>query len=307
MKMATWRLRWNFSQETYQPGSDGIVSSYLENLGDIPIFVSDIGIQFDWMKDKYYHSTLDENYGKVIQPHSTRFITTLNFNIPQTIAGQVLYKVCYHLYEYNRSVDQWHDLGESWSDEKYFMNVFPLPYYRAFITRSLRPEDRIIGDELERVIKEWGFTTKTVKFKERVSDVVLRESIRGGILNSDCHIAVATPRYLDALSGVWRTFSYLHNEVGIAFGQEYPILILLDKRVAIDGLPSTLREYTFEFDINNYEEIRRRIGATMSAFREYIANKKWQEFTNTLAKIAVSTGLVIAGGIAGALLGSSKK
>ena len=79
----------------------------------------------------------------------------------------------------------------------------------------------------------------------------MRESIRGGVLNSDCLIAIATPRYLDALSGVWRTFPYLHNEVGIAFGREFPMLILLDRRVAIDGLPSTLREYTVEFDIND--------------------------------------------------------
>ena len=148
------------------------MSFYLENLGDTPLFVSDIGLQFDWMKDKYYHITLDKNYGNLVQPNSTRFITTLNFNIPQTIVGQTLYKVYYHLYEYNQSVDRLYDLGEKWSDENYFINVFPLPYYRAYITRSLRPEDRIIGDELERTIKEWGFTTKTVEFKERVSDNV---------------------------------------------------------------------------------------------------------------------------------------
>ena len=305
--MATWRLRWNYNRESYQPGNSGIVSFNFENLGNTPLFVSDIGLQFDWMRDKYYHIELDDGYGNIVPPNSTRFITTINFNIPQTVTGQSLYRIYYHLYEYDRTTDQWHDLGERLSEDKYFINVFPLPYYRAFITRSLTPEDRSTGDELARIIKEWGFATKTVEFKNRVSDEFLRETIRREILNNDCLVAVATPKYLDALSGVWRTFPYLHAEVGIAFGHNYPILILVDNRVALDGLPSTLREYMIEVNPFDYEETRKRISAVMPAFRNYVSNKKWQEFTNTLAKIAVGAGLVILGGIAGSLLASSKK
>jgi len=305
--MATWMLRWNYNRETYQPGDTGTVFFNLENLGNKPLFVSDVGLQFNWMKDKYYHVELNNNYGNVVPPNSTRFITAMNFNIPQTISGQTLYRVYYHLYEYDKTTDQWYDLGERWSEDKYFINVFPLPYYKAFITRSLSPEDRSNGDEIVRIIKEWGFSTKTVEFKDRVSDEVLRETIKREILNSDCLISIATPRYLDALSGVWRTFPYLHGEVGIAFGHNYPILILVDNRVAIDGLPSTLREYMIEFSPYDYEETRKRISAVMPSFRNWVANKKWEEFTNTLGKIAMGVGLVIAGGIAGALLASSKK
>jgi len=304
--MATWRIRWNYDRESYQPGNSGVVSFYLENLGDTPLFVSDIGLQFGWMRDKYYHIELRESYGNIVPPNSNRFITTMNFNISGTVTGQTLYRIYYHLYEY-KSTNRWYDLGERWSEDKYFINVFPLPYYRAFITRSLSPEDRSTGDEIVRIIKEWGFTTKTVEFKERVSDEVLRENIRSEILNSDCLVSIATPRYLDALSGVWRTFSYLHGEVGIAFGHDYPILILVDNRVAIDGLPSTLREYMIEFNPYDYEATRKRISATMPSFRDWIANKKWEEFTGTLGKIALGVGLVIAGGIAGSLLASSKK
>jgi len=300
-------LRWNYNRETYQPGDTGTVFFNLENLGNKPLFVSDVGLQFNWMKDKYYHVELNNNYGNVVPPNSTRFITAMNFNIPQTISGQTLYRVYYHLYEYDKTTDQWYDLGERWSEDKYFINVFPLPYYKAFITRSLSPEDRSNGDEIVRIIKEWGFSTKTVEFKDRVSDEVLRETIKREILNSDCLISIATPRYLDALSGVWRTFPYLHGEVGIAFGHNYPILILVDNRVAIDGLPSTLREYMIEFSPYDYEETRKRISAVMPSFRNWVANKKWEEFTNTLGKIAMGVGLVIAGGIAGALLASSKK
>jgi len=75
--------------------------------------------------------------------------------------------------------------------------------------------------------------------------------------------------------------------LGIAFGQDYPLLILSDNRVALDGLPANLRENVFEFEAANYENIRNNICPIMPAFRNWISNKKQQEFLNTLGKIAV--------------------
>jgi hypothetical protein len=305
--MAFWELRWNFNKETYQPGDIGTVSFYLENLSESPLFVSDIGIQFDWMGDKYYHIDVGNGYGSVITPKNTRFISVINFNIPKNMAGQSLYRVYYHLYEYDKTTDTWHDLGEMWSDEKYFINILPTPFYRAFVTRSLAPEDRALGDGIIKIIREWGIVPKTVEFNTKVSDTTLRETIKREIHGSDCLIAIATPRYMDALSGVWRTFEWLHGEIGIAFGRNYPILIIVDKRVALGGLPSTLREFSIEFDPYDYETTRKMIGAVMPALRDLIANKQWQEFVNTLGKIAVGVGLVLLGGAAGYLLGKSKR
>jgi len=99
----------------------------------------------------------------------------------------------------------------------------------------------------------------------------------------------------------------LHAELGIAFGQDYPLLILSDNRVALDGLPANLIEFVVEFEAVNYENIRNNISPIMPAFRDWVSNKKQQEFLNTLRKIVIGTGLVIAGGIAGSLLASSKK
>ena len=305
--MSTWRIRWNFSQGTYQPGNRGLISYYLENLSDMPLFLSEVGIQFDWMGDKYYQGKISENIGNIIPPNSTRFITNVSFDIPDMITGQRFYSILYHIYEMNQNTNTWNDLGEKQSTEKFFINVFPSPFYNAFITRSLRPEDRITGDEIVKIIEEWGFNTKTVDFPECVSDEKLRNAIKNEIKSSDCLIAIASPRYVDALSGVWRTFPYLHAELGIAFGQDYPLLILSDNRVALDGLPANLIEFVVEFEAVNYENIRNNISPIMPAFRDWVSNKKQQEFLNTLRKIVIGTGLVIAGGIAGSLLASSKK
>ncbi|MCK4364920.1 MAG: hypothetical protein KAW45_02605 [Thermoplasmatales archaeon] len=305
--MSTWEIRWNFSLGTYQPGNTGLISFYLENFGNTPLFLSEVGIQFDWMGEKYYQKKVSDNLGNIIPPNSTRFISNVSFDIPQAITGQRFYTIIYHIYEKIPNTNIWNDLGNRESNEKYFINVFPSPFYNAFITRSIRPEDRIIGDEIVKIIKEWGFNANTVDFPERISDEQLRNAIRDEIKKSDCLIAIASPRYVDALSGVWRTFPYLHSELGIAFGQDYPLLILSDNRVALDGLPANLRENVFEFEAANYENIRNNICPIMPAFRNWISNKKQQEFLNTLGKIAVGAGLVALGGIAASLLASSKK
>lgn len=303
--MSTWRVRWNFSQESYQPGNRGLISVYLENLGDNPLFLTEIGIQFDWMGEKYYQKKVDDNLGNVIPGNSTRFIANLTFDIPKVTTGQRFYTILYHIYEQRNNI--WIDLGGKQITEKFFINVFPLPLYNAFITRSLRPEDRVIGDEIVTIIKEWGFNTNTVDFPDRVSDEELRNTIKDEINKSDCLIAIASPRYLDALSGVWRTFPYLHAELGIAFGQNYPILILSDNKVALDGLPSALKEYVVEFNANSFDEIRNKISPVMPIFRDYVSNKKWNEFLSTLGKIALGAGLLVLGGMVGSSMSSSKK
>ena len=305
--MLNWKLRWNFNSESYQPESIGRLSFYIENFSEELIFVSDVGIKFDWMKQTFNHFKLDENEGKLVRPKTTRFITNIRFKIPQNVSGQRFYAIYFHGYVYNKKSRSWKDLGKKLSKSRYFINVISKPYYNVFITRSLAIEDRIIGDEIVSIIKEWGFIPKTVVFKERVSDQMLRETIRTEILSSDCLIAIATPRYLDALSRLLKTFPWLHNEVGIAFGNDFPILILVDNRIEIDGLPSILKEYLVHFDSYDYNKTRNLISEIMPAFRTWLSNKKWDDFKKTIKKIGLGVGLITLGGIAGYLVGKYNK
>ena len=304
--MYNWRLRWNFNRESYKPDSIGQISFNMENYGEEPIFVSDVGIKFDWMKDMFYHIKLDENEGKLVRSKKTKFISNINFTIPENVSGQRFYKVCIHGYKFNRQKNIWEDLGKIFS-KKAYINIFAKPYYKAFITRSLATEDRIIGDEIVGIIKEWGFITKTVEFEEHISEKILREAIRNEILNSDCLLAIATPRYVDALKNVWRTFPWLHSEVGIAFGNDFPIMILVDKRVDLDGLPSILKDYALHFDIDNYEKIREVISEIMPIFRNCLSDKKWEAFKDKLKKVGIGVSILTLGGITGYLVGTTKK
>jgi len=118
--------------------------------------------------------------------------------------------------------------------------VYPTPFYRVFVSRGLSVEDRAIGDPIVEIIREWGFETVTVGIEVKVPDNQVPQAVREEIRKADAVIAIATPRYLDALTGLWRTLEWHHGEVGIAFGIDKPLLILKDKRTSLGGLPSYL-------------------------------------------------------------------
>lgn len=94
-----------------------------------------------------------------------------------------------------------------------------------FVSRGLRQEDKAIGDPIVEMIREWGFETVTVGIEVKVPEEQVIQKIREEIRKADALIAIATPRYIDALTGIWKTLEWLHAEVGIAFGIDKPLLI----------------------------------------------------------------------------------
>jgi len=49
------------------------------------------------------------------------------------------------------------------------------------------------------------------------------QKVNEEIRRANALIAIATPRYRDALKGLWGTLEWLHAEVGIAFGIDKPL------------------------------------------------------------------------------------
>jgi len=136
--------------------------------------------------------------------------------------------------------NQWVDLGYYSSENQYFISVYPTPLYRVFVSRGLSAEDRAIGDPIAEMIREWGFETVTVGVEVEVPEEQIPTKVKEEIKRCDALIAIATPRHLDTLTGLWRTLEWLHGEVGMAFGIDKPLLILKDKRVSLGGLPGYL-------------------------------------------------------------------
>ncbi len=68
------------------------------------------------------------------------------------------------------------------------------------------------------MIREWGFKTVTVGIEVKVPEEQVLIAVRTEIERADAIIAIATPRHLDALTGLWRTLERLYSETGIAYG-----------------------------------------------------------------------------------------
>lgn len=306
--MGDWQIKWNFDKEVYSPGESVFAHFWVENRGQTILFVDEICMQYEWQGSQ----SLSIRCSKQVPVGSDQYVGMVFFEIPIAVAGSVMYRVGYHMWEHQTSLCQWQDLGFYWSEQRYFINSMPRPFYTAFVSRGVRSEDRLVSDQIVDVISGWGFDPFTAGIEYSFEKGKVTKGIRGEIVKRDCLIAIATPRILDALSGLWRTLEWLHGETGIAWGLDKPMLIMKEKGLLIEGLPSYLIEeeqtLAIEFDSLNLGHLRTKLQAIMPSFREWIASRRRAQFINTLVSIAsIAIPALITGGIVGYLLGSSKR
>lgn len=304
----SWIIRWSFNKPTYVPGEQALISFWIENNEDCPIYLSKLELEFD------FGTYTLESIAGIVSPRENKFLGNVSLQLPKDVVGRKIFRLKYHMHEYVNN--NWIDLGSYSSEKQYFISVYPKPFYKLFLSRGLSMEDRVIGDQIAEMIREWGFETVTVGIEVKVPEEQITEKVKEEIKDSEAVIAIATPRFMDALTGLWRTLEWLHNEVGIAFGLDKPLFILKDKRVSLGGLPSYLAELrqipVIEFDPYNLDELKLRLSTVMPGFREWVETKRRQEFSEALRKITIG-GLAMVGaiaiisGIIGALSSSSKK
>jgi hypothetical protein len=156
---------------------------------------------------------------------------------------------------------------------------------KVFLSRGLSPEDRAIGDPIAKIIRELGFQTITVGIEVKAPEEEVPETVKKEIKNSDALIAIATPRFMDAFTELWKTLEWLHAEIGIAFGIDKPLLILKDRQVSLGGLPSYLgrqQKPVIEFDASNLDILHQQLSVAMPIFREWVKVKREHEFYDTL-------------------------
>jgi hypothetical protein len=280
----------------------------MENTGGNPLYLSDLRLEFDFGT---YNLT---SISGMVLPRESKFLGNVWLSLPKNVVGRKFFTLKYRLYEYVN--DNWIDLGYYSSDKQYFISIYPSPLYKVFVSRGLSIEDRAIGDTIVGMIKEWGFETVTIGVEVTVPEDQVPTRVREEIKKSDAVIAIATPRFMDALTGLWKTLEWLHDEIGIAFGIDKPLLILKDKRVSLGGLPAYLSRLKqtpcIEFDPYNLSELRAGLATIMPSFREWIETKRSQEFFDALGKVVIGgltlVGLIaIIGGFTGAIFGSSRK
>ncbi len=251
--MGNWIIRWNFNKESYIPGESALISLWLENTDNTYLYVSELGLEFDFGTYNL------ENIGGMVPPRTNKFLGYVNLLLPKNVVGRPIFRLKYRMNEY---IDNnWIDLGLSRTDKQYFISIYPRPLYRVFVYRGLRTEDRVVGDPIAEMIREWGLETVTVGIERQVPEEQVPSQVREEIKIANAMVVIATPR---------------------------------------------------EFDPYKIDELRIGLSAIMPGFREWIEDKRKQEFFNGLGKVVVA-GLAVVGGIAiingiiGSLAGTSKK
>lgn len=121
---------------------------------------------------------------------------------------------------------------------------------RAFISSSLRDEDRPFVDWVERIALEFGFDPIGPVGKNLAAPRPIHLQMKEGIKNTDCMILVATPRYVQQdLQDTTKTgqgiSELLHVEVGMASMADRPVLAFVKQGTDVGGfLPQAVQYRT---------------------------------------------------------------
>ncbi|MGZ6219579.1 MAG: hypothetical protein ACXWMC_02900 [Syntrophales bacterium] len=157
--------------------------------------------------------------------------------------------------------------------------IIHMPRFRAFISRCNRDIDRSIIDAIVSLIQRWGFDTHTVGINEieedtgRVPDRIVQE-----IENSDCVFAIVTPRDVSSIPNLFRTLTWLHNEVSFSFMAERPALLIADQTVLLDGLAGTDRIPAIRYYAHDLSNFLAHRSGLMPTIRQVLRDEKYKRW-----------------------------
>lgn len=177
------------------------------------------------------------------------------------------------------------------------LQINPVPIYNAFISRSIRMDEKEIPDYFTKIISMWGFNTHTIgiaPLNPDLSDEELLDFVTSEIKKSDVVFAIATKRDKIMKNFQWKTFEWLQSETALAYAFKKMVIIFVENDVDLSGLPEKL--HGFQFDSSNKKSIVKFFDYYMPKIREYIEKRKNTEsFLGILKTGALITGITIIG------------
>jgi hypothetical protein len=240
-----------------------------------------------------------------IPPFRTNSGVSQQFSIPKDLVGKIFFEISYNVYQQING--NWYNLGIFFSP-RFYVQIFPNPIFTVFVSRGLDIEDKIVGDPIAQMIREWGFNTITIgiEVQEPIKTNV-PERVKQEIKKSDAVILIATPRFVDS-NGAKKIFEWGEGEIGIGYGNEKPLLIIKENDVKLGGLTSYLTQYgqlpEIPFDRNNMKLLRQYLDHILPQFRNTIKNKNWNNFSeNAIDYIKKGAVGAVAAGVIYWLMG----
>jgi hypothetical protein len=299
---------WNFDKSCYSPSDILKLSISAINDSNSPICISEVLFRSD-----FGTYSLQQVSG-IIPPSISdspmpAFLGFVELELPPTVVGTRRYFLSYRIHHFRNG--GW-DSSYPVASREFGLNIFKTPIYKVFLSRGIHFDDRIIGNPIAQMLREWGLDPSTVGIDIPAPARITPQIIDCEIGNSTGLVAIATPRSIDQSTHTYKTLEWLHGETGMAFARQKPILILKDRDVNLGGLPSYLPPNTqLEFDPYNLNDLKRRLSLAILWFRESIERKNTADFYGNLKNLAIG-GLaafgsaVILGGIFGSLFEDGK-
>jgi len=191
--------------------------------------------------------------------------------------------------------------------------------YKAFLSCSIRPEDEMIVDIFEYILRAHEFEVTTVgrtKFAPRPSPEIIRAEME----TSDCIVILATKR--KKKGEYWKTSEWVeYIEPAMAYMGRKPMLAFVEKDVVVDQLIPQATQL-FRFDITNPLKDKECIDAYISSLKIELheaerkkqleiqialKRKQDEEFWNNVKIVLGIIGGIGAGAAAAYLLSKKKK
>lgn len=186
---------------------------------------------------------------------------------------------------------------------------------RAFISCSLRQEDKPFVDMIVAITKRFGFRPMGTVGKYSAAPRPIWQQMRDKVESSDCIVLVATPRYIqqdiyDKKKTGKGLSEMLHVEVGMAVMARRPILAFVLEGTNIGSfLPQTVQYITLR--LYDRADLQNKWPLIANYFRSAFAiiQERWREENlDELLKLAgVFLGTIGAATIIDSIFGGKKK
>jgi hypothetical protein len=173
----------------------------------------------------------------------------------------------------------------------------------AFISCSLRSEDKPFVDYVEAIVRQMGFVPFGTIGRHDVSPKPIWEQMKDNIKSADCIVLAATPRYLqqdinDKLRTGKAMSEQLHTEVGMAVAADRPVLAFVMEGTEVGNfLPQAVQYIVLKKDKSDFFDKWPLIQAYCHNARLMI-EKRWAEDDRDGAIKWIVRGLAVFGGLA---------
>ncbi len=282
-------LTCHFNKVKPHPGDILRVYFTLRNKDESKILIRNVSLSSSWIS-----TPLDKEIRRVLEPPSRIWLWdnydnwTFDFSleIPKYIIGKHHLNLCVS-YVFMQENGQWGYLRH-WNSN-WVINISVEPRYRAFISRTIRPQESEVPDAISDVFQRWNFEIQTVGKEIELKGRPLEQVIGESITITDIIFAIATKR--DQLQNRlgWRTLEYLQGEVGYSYAKDKPIIVFVEEGVDLGGLASCFKPIVF--NPRKLKQFKHWLNDSLYEIREWLRTWKRRKFWDNFSEGLITKGI----------------